>query len=150
MHGLVPHSPSENGKLELKNEGGYVYLILEPDHQNKWLYYRWRGFLLMDELKTGFAKVLDLVEKEQFTAVLADHANIVGPWNEVVDWLANEWTPRANQAGLTHLAIRTASDLFSNISLEMFLMDNRSPHYHTKVFESLDDAKHWLRQAKGK
>jgi hypothetical protein len=146
MNSPMFYPPSENGKIELKNEGGYVYLILEADHQNRWLYYRWRGFLLMDELKTGFNKIVELVEQEKLTAVLADHSNIVGPWNEVISWLVAEWTPRANRAGLRHFAIRTASDLFSNISLELFLLDNKAPEYTTKVFDNLDEAKSWLAQ----
>lgn len=122
-------------------------MILEPDHQNHWLYYKWRGFLLMEELQNGYNAILELVEKEKFTALLADHSSIVGPWNEVVEWLANEWTPRANQAGLKHFAIKTANDLFSNISLELFMLDNRNPAYKIQVFEKLPDAQDWLKKS---
>ncbi len=146
MNSPMLYPPSENGKIELKNEGGYVYLILEPDQQTQCLHYRWRGFLLMDELKTGFTKILELVEQRQMTALLADHANIVGPWNEIIEWLVAEWTPRANKAGLKYFAIHTATDLFSNISLELFLIDNKAPQYTTKVFDNMGDAKSWLAQ----
>jgi hypothetical protein len=137
-----------NERIELKNEGGYVYLIIEADKLNNWLYYKWRGFLLIDELKKGYDKILDVLANEQLTTALADHANIVGPWNEANEWLVNEWTPKANRLGLKHLAINTAGDLFSNISLELFLINNKNSAYATQVFDSIDEAKSWLKKIK--
>jgi hypothetical protein len=135
-------------RVELRNDGGYVYLILEPDQQNKWLYYKWRGFLLTDELVSGYNTILEMLTKEKFTHILADHSSIVGPWNEVNTWLINEWTPRANEAGLKFFAVHTASDLFSNISLELFLNNNTHQRFVSHVFDKLDDARLWLQGQK--
>ncbi len=134
--------------IELKNEGGYVYLIIEADRKNDWLYYRWRGFLLIEELKIGYNKILEILEQEKLDTALADHTNIVGPWNEANEWLVAEWTPRANKSGLKNLAINTAGDLFSNISLELFLINNKNTNYSTQVFDTLEDAKNWLKKIK--
>lgn len=139
---------SNTQPIELKNDGGYVFLIIEPDKANNWLYYRWRGFLLMDELKKGYNKILEVLEQEKLDTALADHANIVGPWNEANEWLVAEWTPRANRIGLRNLAINTAGDLFSNISLELFLINNKNNNYTTQVFDSLEEAKNWLKKVK--
>jgi hypothetical protein len=134
--------------IELTNEGGYVYLSIETDKKNNWIYYKWRGFLLIEELKTGYNKILEVLEKERLDTALADHSNIVGPWNEANEWLVNEWTPRANKSGLRNLAINTAGDLFSNISLELFLINNKQTNYSTQVFDTLEDAKSWLKKIK--
>lgn len=144
MNNLQVTSNSE--RIELKNEGGYVYLIIETDKVNNWLYYKWRGFLLIEELKKGYAKILEVLENQKLQRALADHANIVGPWNEANEWLVNEWTPKANKLGLKYLAINTAGDLFSNISLELFLINNKNSHYTTQVFDTLEEAKSWLRK----
>ncbi|MCS6967204.1 MAG: hypothetical protein RMJ44_01890 [Cytophagales bacterium] len=136
--------PSDSDSfLELKNEGGYVYMCFELDVHRRQLYYKWRGFLLMDELNTGYNKIIELVKQYGFSSLIADHSNIVGPWNEIIDWLIAEWTPQMNKAGLKKMAIVTANDLFSNISLELFLMDNYHAKYEIKVFDTLEDAKLW-------
>lgn len=134
--------------FELKNEGGYVYLIIEADKKNNWLYYKWRGFLMIEELKRGYDKILEVLEQEKLDTALADHTNIVGPWNEANEWLVAEWTPRANKSGLKSLAINTAGDLFSNISLELFLINNKHTNYTTQVFDILEDAENWLKKMK--
>ncbi|GAB4200278.1 MAG: hypothetical protein OHK0057_04340 [Thermoflexibacter sp.] len=144
MNNLQVTSNSE--RIELKNEGGYVYLMIEADKENNWLYYKWRGFLLMEELKKGYNKILEVLESQKLQRALADHANIVGPWNEANEWLVNEWTPKANKLGLKYLAINTAGDLFSNISLELFLINNKNSYYTTQVFDTLEEAKSWLRK----
>jgi len=138
----------KTNSIELKNEGGYVYLVIEVDKKNNWLHYKWRGFLLTEELKIGYNKILEVLEQEKLDTALADHANIVGPWNEANEWLVAEWTPRANKLGLRNLAINTAGDLFSNISLELFLINNKNTNYTTQVFDTLEDAKNWLKKIK--
>ncbi len=145
MNNLQVISPNST-LIELKNTGGYVYLSIEADKKNDWLYYKWRGFLLIEELKTGYNKILEILEQEKVTNALADHSNIVGPWNEANEWLVAEWTPKANKLGLKNLAINTAGDLFSNISLELFLINNKNTNYATQVFDTLEDAKNWLKK----
>jgi hypothetical protein len=145
MNNLQVISPNAT-VIELKNSGGYVYLLIEIDKKNDWLYYKWRGFLLLEELQTGYNKILEVLEQEKLANALADHSNIVGPWNEANEWLVAEWTPKANRLGLKNLAINTAGDLFSNISLELFLINNKNTNYSTQVFDTLEDAKNWLKK----
>lgn len=147
MHNLQLISDNIN-TIELKNEGGYVYLAIEIDKENSCLYYKWRGFLLIEELKVGYNKILEILERERLEMALADHSQIVGPWNEANEWLVAEWTPRANKVGLRYLAVNTAGDLFSNISLELFLINNKNTNYDTQVFDTLEDAKNWLKKVK--
>lgn len=142
----MPQSSENGATIELKNEGGYVYMLFEPDIPNQQLYYKWRGFLLMDELSTGYGKIADLVREYKITSLIADHSAIVGPWNEIIDWLVSEWTPQMNMAGLRKMAIICSNDLFSNISLELFLMDNSHAKYEVKIFDTVSDAKKWVAQ----
>jgi hypothetical protein len=143
---LVPQASENGSTLELKNEGGYVYMFFELDTAKQQLYYKWRGFLLMDELNTGYGTIAEIVREHKITSLVADHSNIVGPWNEIVDWLVSEWTPQMNISGLRKMAIITSTDLFSNISLELFLMDNSHAKYEVKVFDTLQEAKKWASQ----
>ena len=128
----------------VNNEFGSVCLTVEYDEKMQWVFYQWKGFIRMQDIKTGYNKIIEQVEENNAVAVLADHSQIVGPWNEANDWLINDWTPRALQAGMFYWAINTGNDLFSNISLEMFLSKNSQGKYKVQVFEQLSDAKKWL------
>jgi hypothetical protein len=143
---LVPKAFENDSALELRNEGGYVYMFFELNIAKQQLYYKWRGFLLMDELSTGYSKIAEIVREHKITSLIADHSNIVGPWNEIVDWLVTEWTPQMNMAGLRKMAIITSTDLFSNICLELFMMDNNHAKYKVKIFDTLQEAKKWASQ----
>ncbi|WP_448518692.1 hypothetical protein [Rhodoflexus sp.] len=145
-HTLLSQAPEDGSVLELKNEGGYVYMFLEPDISLQQLYYKWRGFLLMDELITGYGKIAEVVRTKGIRSLVADHSSIVGPWNEIIDWLVSEWTPQMNEAGLKKMAIISTTDLFANISLELFLMDNSQAKYAIEVFDTLAEAKKWAAQ----
>jgi hypothetical protein len=128
----------------INNEFGSVCLTVEYDEKSQWVFYQWKGFIRMQDIKTGYNKIIEQVVENNAVAVLADHSQIVGPWNEANDWLTNDWTPRAIQAGIFYWAINTGNDLFSNISLEMFLNKYSQGQYKVQVFEQLADASKWL------
>ncbi len=128
----------------VNNEFGSVCLTVEYDEKSQWVFYQWKGFIRMQDIKTGYNKIIEQVAENNAIAVLADHSQIVGPWNEANDWLTTDWTPRAIQAGMFYWAINTGNDLFSNISLEMFLSKNSQGKYKVQVFEQLEDATKWL------
>jgi len=128
----------------VNNEFGSVCLTVEYDEKAQWVFYQWKGFIRMQDIKTGYNKIIEQVVENNAVAVLADHSQIVGPWNEANDWLINDWTPRALQAGMFYWAINTGNDLFSNISLEMFLSKNSQGQYKVQVFEQFSDANKWL------
>ncbi len=128
----------------VNNEFGSVCLTVEYDEKSQWVFYQWKGFIRMQDIKTGYNKIIEQVAENNAVAVLADHSQIVGPWNEANEWLTFDWTPRAIQAGMFYWAINTGNDLFSNISLEMFLSKNSNGDYKVQVFEQLSDANKWL------
>ncbi len=132
--------------IQLKNTFGSTYLTIEYDAQNQWIFYRWRGFIRAHEIKEGFSKILDVVAETKCSSILGDHSSIVGPWNECNDWLIKEWTPHAVKVGFKYWAIYTGDDLFSNISLELFLLGDRSKiYYWVHVFDGITLAREWLK-----
>lgn len=129
---------------QLTNALGSVYLKLEFDEKTKCAIVSWRGFIRLPEIKQGFDTIIDFMDKNQCHALFSDHSGIVGPWNEGNEWLFGDWQPRAIKKGLRYWAINTGDDLFSNISLELFLTKEEDRDYVVKVFEDNKSSKDWL------
>ncbi len=130
---------------QLTNALGSVYLKLEFDEKTKCTIVSWRGFIRLPEIKQGFDTIIDFMDKNQCHALFSDHSGIVGPWNEGNEWLFGDWQPRAIKKGLRYWAINTGDDLFSNISLELFLTKEEERDYVVKVFEDNKSSKEWLK-----
>lgn len=135
---------------QLTNSLGSVYLTIEYDEKQKWAHCAWRGFIRLPEIQEGFDAIINFLEEKECYVLFSDHSGIVGPWNEGNEWLFNDWQPRAIEKGLRYWAINTGDDLFSNISLELFLTKEQSKDYMVKVFEDNQSAKDWLKETVSK
>lgn len=131
---------------QLTNSLGSVYLTIEYNEKQNWTQCTWRGFIRLPEIQEGFNAIIDFLEDKVCFALFSDHSGIVGPWNEGNEWLFSDWQPRALQKGLRYWAINTGDDLFSNISLELFLTKEKSEEYMIKVFEDNQNAQDWLKE----
>lgn len=131
---------------QLTNALGSVYLTLEYDEKQKWARCSWRGFIRLPEIQEGFDTIINYMNENKCYVLFSDHSGIVGPWNEGNEWLFSDWQPRAIEKGLRYWAINTGDDLFSNISLELFLTKEETEDYMVKVFESSQDAQDWLKE----
>ncbi|MGF1532338.1 MAG: hypothetical protein ACFCUI_01440 [Bernardetiaceae bacterium] len=129
---------------QLTNSLGSVYLTLKYDEERHWAVCAWRGFIRLPEIQEGFDAIADFLAEKTCYALFSDHSGIVGPWNEGNEWLFNDWQPRAIEKGLRYWAINTGDDLFSNISLELFLTKEEDRPYLVKVFEDNESAREWL------
>ena len=47
---------------------------------------------------------LAFIARHRCPNLLNDNTAVLGPWNHAVDWIAQDWTPRAIVASLTHFA----------------------------------------------
>jgi hypothetical protein len=146
---MKPQSP-QNPKthLEVLNKLDSVYLTLDYSPAEKTVTYRWRGFIRLPEIKDGFRAILDFLNLHQCEKMFGDHSGIVGPWNEGNDWLVSSWVPEASKTPLKYWAVYTGDDLFSNISLELFLTSNSKSSYLVKISDTLNEGIAWLKTTK--
>ncbi|OON67716.1 hypothetical protein [Hymenobacter sp. CRA2] len=67
-------------------------------------------------------------------------------------WLETDWNARAYAAGIRHISIVTAENIFGRIATQVYIANTvAQSHYvlEPMAFASLDDAKRWLRQGLG-
>ncbi|GAB3830483.1 hypothetical protein [Hymenobacter jeollabukensis] len=65
-------------------------------------------------------------------------------------WLETDWNPRAYAAGLRHIGIVTAENIFGRIATQVYIANTVAQSHYTleaASLPSLDDAKDWVREA---
>ncbi|MDQ3290047.1 MAG: STAS/SEC14 domain-containing protein [Bacteroidota bacterium] len=131
-------------RQELRNAFGRVFLAIEVDYKNKWVFVDWMGYLTEDNIKTGATAYIEALSKAGFKCVLNDTRLILGGWNHSLDWVLNEWAPQAARAGLKHFAMITTPETFGESTASAFYAKLKS--FQAKVFDDKTKAEEWLRQ----
>ena len=129
---------------ELKNAFGRVYLTIEVDPKNKWVYVNWMGYLTEDNVKTGALAYTQALSEAKYTCVLNDTRLLLGGWNHSMEWVINDWAPRAARAGLRHFAMITTPETFAASSASEFYAHLKS--FQAQVFDDKIQAEIWLKQ----
>lgn len=113
------------------------------DQSAKWLYLSWYGPQSASGRKYAFDQALDFLKTSGCTKILNDNTNNTSTWTDCALWVAEDWLPRAEQAGLKSLAWvysrnpevrQTAKDLLSRLSSKAIII----------AFEDISDAQNWL------
>jgi hypothetical protein len=132
--------------IELTNAFGKVYLTIEYDSANHWVYNNWMGYLTYNGVVEGSDACLRMLAEHACPYVLNDNRQVVGRWDHAVVWLVTDWAPRASTQGVTHCAHvvspeATAADSAEtvNIGLEHTL--------NMRIFDNITDAQAWLHEA---
>ncbi len=138
-------------KHELKDQKGEVYYSVEYLPEHHILFSEWFGsYLLVEEVKEGALLGLEKMKEYQVTKLLNDNTNLEGTWDEANDWIAQEWMPKAIEAGLMKFAHILAPDIFGQLAAE-FMGDNAKKLeeetknvFQMRMFGDLESAKKWL------
>lgn len=128
---------------ELKNPFGRVFLTIYVNEKNRWVYVNWMGYLTEENIKTGALAYTQALRESGFNCVLNDTRLIVGGWDHSLDWVLNDWAPRAARAGLKYFAMITTPETFSDSTASTFYSKLKS--FQAKVFEDKSKAEPWLR-----
>ena len=132
-------------KKDFTNAFGKVFLSIEYDARNHLSYNDWRGYQTLESIMTGANAYLKELARHHCPYLLNDNTNVTGPWDHAVAWIAEDWTPRAMAAGLTHFAHVVSPASFAALSAEaMFTQVGDS--FQMRIFGNLDEARQWLRQ----
>lgn len=129
---------------ELKSALGKVYLTIETDDENRWVFTDWQGYLTADNIKVGAKAYTDALAQSGFSCVLNDTRSVRGPWDHSMDWVINEWAPNAAKAGLRHFAMISTPETLADGSAATFY--GQLTAFEGQVFNNLTDARNWLRE----
>lgn len=127
---------------ELKSSLGRVYLTIETDRQNRWIFTDWQGYLTADNIKEGARTYTEALAKSGFSCVLNDTRSVRGPWDHSMDWVINEWAPNAAKAGLRHFAMITSPATLAEGSAANFYAQLTA--FEGAVFDNLAEGRAWL------
>lgn len=134
-------------KRDVKNVFGNVCLTVEYDQQLGLVYNNWLGYQTLDSIMTGANACLDILTQHNCPLLLNDNRFVRGPWDHATDWIANDWTPRAIAAGLTHFAHVVSPESFAAYSAEMMYV-KISGSFHMRTFGEIGAANEWLAAAR--
>lgn len=131
--------------VELTSVTGKVFLTIEYDTVNNWIYNNWLGYVSPNNVKLGSLAVLEAFQEYKTPYGLNNNIELVGRWDESVDWIEKEWMPKAVAAGLRCYAHVANKESFAAPSAAA--MQSRSQDmFDMRVFDNLESAKKWLRE----
>ena len=129
-------------RQELISQLGKVYLTIESDKENRWIFADWQGYLTADNIKKGAQAYTAAVAESGFSCVLNDTRSVRGPWDHSMDWVINEWAPNAARAGLRHFAMISTPETLADGSAANFY--GQLIAFTGQVFDNMADARAWL------
>ncbi len=131
---------------ELKSPTGKTYLTIDYDQHNNWIYNNWIGYATLENVKQGAMAVLDAFRKyPEVCCGLNDNRQLVGPWDQSVEWIEKEWMPLVAAAGLRYYAHIVDKESFAAASSKN-MASRTTGHFTMRIFDNLKDAEKWLRQ----
>jgi len=117
-----------------------------PD-RDEYLIANYKGFHDKFSVKAGSKKILDTLKTNEnsFSKILIDDTDLLGVWDGAVEWIANEWFPMIERAGVKHIAVVYPKSTFTKVSV-----DNVASKIDAKIifkaFNQTQSAIAWLRQ----
>jgi len=114
------------------------------DEDNQWIYSDWKGYQTEHYVRTGCDCMLNWLVARRATMVLNDNTRVLGIWIDAAEWVATDWFPRMQTAGLKHFAWVYSPARLSQVSTDETLK-HAAPGTAT-VFYDRAEAEEWLRR----
>lgn len=132
---------------ELRSSTNKTFLTIYFDEQENWVYNNWTGYVSPDNVKQGALAVLEAFKNFKTQFGLNDNQELVGTWDQAVDWIEEEWIPGASEAGLRFYAHIVNQEAFAAASAADMLSRIKG-EFTMKIFSNSLDAKQWLYSCK--
>ena len=133
-------------KTTLTNAFDKVFLTIEFDAANQWVYNNWVGVLPTDRVIQGCQATIDFLRENHCAHMLNDNRNIIGSWNSANDWIAANWMPQVLALGLNRFAHIVSPGIFGQASAEE-MVTRVGNQLEIRLFKDLELAKAWLQSA---
>ena len=134
-------------RKEISNAFGKVYLTIEYDAAKHLVYNNWIGYQTLAGIQAGADACLAILRQTKCAYLLNDNSLVVGPWDHAVEWIANDWTPRAIAGGLTHFAHVVSAESLAAMSAQS-MHASIGEYFHMHTFGKVAEAQRWLEQAR--
>lgn len=82
------------------SSSGLDIFLPTPGSARDWIYVDWKGWHNADSVREGCEAMLEALRRAGLSKILNDNTNGVGDWAEASDWVAHDWLPRMEAAGL--------------------------------------------------
>ena len=129
---------------ELEDVQG-VYLRIEVNQKDNWVYLDWRGFQNEHRTREGMTYYLKVMKTFNLQKILSDNRNQEGPYPKNIDsWIAHEWLPKAIEAGFRAGATILSPEIFTKMSAENLVKNVGGVTYRN--FKDENEAIKWLRK----
>ncbi|SFU90290.1 hypothetical protein SAMN04487941_3195 [Pontibacter akesuensis] len=141
----IPAATHDTPMREFKSATGKTYLTISHDKKNRWIYNNWTGYVSTDNVKVGSTSFLEVLQQTGCAFTLIDNRELVGPWDQSLEWIKNEWVPAAKKVGLRFYAHVVNKDTFAEAAA-LQMQDFVKGEFEMRVFYSMPDAQEWLQQ----
>lgn len=121
------------------------FITISHDAAEGWLHVDWKGYQTVGTVQRGCERILELMVEHGVGRVLNDNTRVVGIWSGAAGWLAADWFPRMNAAGLRCFAWVYSPSRFSQVSTDATLAQMDPGAAGVAVFQDVDAAREWLR-----
>ena len=128
-----------------KNNLNNVFLTIEYDRTNNWIYANWIGYSSPENVKTGASAHLELMREHHCPYLLNNNKEVLGPWDKANDWLQEVWIPQARDLGLRYMAHVLAPNIAAALSGQD-LQRRVDDIFEMRIFGDLPKAMAWLKQ----
>ena len=103
-------------KTTLTNSFDKVFLTIEFDAANQWIYNNWTGVLPTEKVIQGCQATIDFLRENRCAHMLNDNRAAIGSWNSANDWIAQNWMPQVMLLGLKRFAHIVSPGIFGQTS----------------------------------
>jgi len=119
------------------------FLEIEYNLVDEILVCNWTGMITKEAIMNGYESISFFLKKEFCHKLLDNHMGVRGIWSEQSGWMAHDWHPRAEAAGLRYHACVYSADTFSRLSTDQAIRMVKNGI--VKGFDSPDAAEGWLK-----
>ena len=133
-------------KKALTNSFDKLYLTIEYDELNNWIYNNWVGVLPTEKVILGCQATIDFLRENRSPNMLNDNRQVVGSWNAANEWIARHWIPQVLALGLKRFALVVSPGIFGQASAAE-MVSRVGSKFEMRLFQDIELAQEWLRNA---
>ncbi|WP_022823857.1 hypothetical protein [Hymenobacter norwichensis] len=123
-------------------------MSISYDWSNQWLYLDWCGDLTLHLVQQSCLLITECFFTQRCTRILNDNTNVTSITSDVGIWLATEFLPNIEAAGVEYMAWVHSSSIDTQACTDVALFDLTTPV--VALFNDVASAYSWLRSVKFK